>query len=85
MTRHRGRAGYGRYRREFARLIWQTASPQWHFDDATFEQSAASFDNVDHVDIVIHNYRWRIGIAEGEARFEEIPRLSRRALRTGHR
>ncbi len=68
----RGRAGYERYRREFARLIWQTASPRWPFDDATFEQSAASFDNADHVDIVIHNYRWRLGLADGEARFDEI-------------
>ena len=55
----RGRAGYEQYRREFARLIWRTASPQWNFDDATFDRSAASFDNPDHVAIVIHNYRWR--------------------------
>ena len=60
----RGRAGYEKYRREFAKLIWQTASPKWRFDDATFERSAAAFDNPDHVDIVIHNYRWRLGIAE---------------------
>ena len=70
----RGRAGYERYRKEFARLIWQTASPQWAFDDATFERSAASFDNPDHVDIVIHNYRWRIGLVDGEARFAEFER-----------
>src|SRR5207342_2141483 len=68
----RGRAGYERYRKEFARLIWQTASPTWAFDDATFERSAASFDNPDHVDIVIHNYRWRIGVADGERRYAEL-------------
>ena len=61
----RGRAGYEQYRNEFARLIWQTASPHWAFDDATFDRSAASFDNPDHVDIVIHNYRWRLGLADG--------------------
>src|SRR4029077_18969185 len=55
----RGRAGYEKNRRDFAKLIWQQASPKWHFDDATFERSAAAFDNPDHVDIVIHNYRWR--------------------------
>jgi pimeloyl-ACP methyl ester carboxylesterase len=63
----RGRAGYEKYRREFARLIWRTASPKWEFDEATFDRSAASFDNPDHVAIVIHNYRWRLGVAEGEA------------------
>jgi pimeloyl-ACP methyl ester carboxylesterase len=62
----RGRAGYGKYRREFAKLIWRTASPRWNFDDATFDRSAASFDNPDHVAIVTHNYRWRLGLAEGE-------------------
>jgi pimeloyl-ACP methyl ester carboxylesterase len=65
----RGRAGYGKYRRDFAKLIWRTASPKWKFDDATFDRSAASFDNPDHVDIVIHNYRWRLGLAEGEAEY----------------
>jgi pimeloyl-ACP methyl ester carboxylesterase len=65
----RGRAGYDRYRRDFAKLIWHTASPKWTFDDATFNRSAASFDNPDHVDIVIHNYRWRLGLAEGEERY----------------
>ncbi|MET0307685.1 MAG: alpha/beta hydrolase [Sphingomonas sp.] len=70
----RGRAGYQKYRREFSRLIWQLASPKWHFDDATFERSAAAFDNPDHVDIVIHNYRWRLGLAEGEARYAELDR-----------
>jgi pimeloyl-ACP methyl ester carboxylesterase len=68
----RGRAGYERYRREFAKLIWQTASPMWTFDDATFERSAASFDNPDHVAIVIHNYRWRLGLADGAAEYAEL-------------
>ena len=63
----RGRAGYDKYRRDFAKLIWRTASPKWDFDDATFDRSAASFDNPDHVAIAIHNYRWRLGLAEGEA------------------
>jgi pimeloyl-ACP methyl ester carboxylesterase len=70
----RGRAGYEAYRREFARLIWQTASPQWDFDDATFERSAAAFDNPDHVAIVIHNYRWRLGLAEGEPQYDALER-----------
>ena len=68
----RGRAGYDRYRREFAKLIWRTASPRWDFDDATFERSAASFDNPDHVAIVIHNYRWRIGLAKSEPEYAEL-------------
>jgi pimeloyl-ACP methyl ester carboxylesterase len=68
----RGRAGYDKYRRDFAKLIWQTASPQWNFDDATFDRSAASFDNPDHVDIVVHNYRWRLSLAEGESRFDDL-------------
>ena len=70
-TEH-GREGYNKYRREFAKLIWQLASPKWNFDDATFNRSATAFDNPDHVDIVIHNYRWRLGLAEGEARYAEI-------------
>ena len=61
----RGRAGYEKYRRDFAKLIWQIASPKWNFDDATFDRTAAAFDNPDHVAIVIHNYRWRLGLAEG--------------------
>jgi pimeloyl-ACP methyl ester carboxylesterase len=65
----RGRAGYEKNRRDFAKLIWQTASPRWHFDDATFERSAASLDNPDHAAITIHNYRWRLGLADGEARY----------------
>jgi pimeloyl-ACP methyl ester carboxylesterase len=68
----RGRAGYAKYTRDFAKLIWRTASPEWVFDDATFERSAASFDNPDHVAIVIHNYRWRLGLAEGEPAYVEL-------------
>src|SRR5437016_2612859 len=68
----RGRAGYDTYRHDFAKLIWQLASPQWDFDDATFDRSAAAFDNPDHVSIVIHNYRWRLGLAEGEAKYDEL-------------
>jgi pimeloyl-ACP methyl ester carboxylesterase len=67
----RGRAGYEKYRREFAKLIWHTASPRWQFDDATFDRSATSFENADHVAIVIHNYRWRLGLAEGEGRYAQ--------------
>jgi pimeloyl-ACP methyl ester carboxylesterase len=70
----RGRAGYEKYRHDFAKLIWQIASPQWKFDDATFDRSAASFDNPDHVGIVIHNYRWRLGLAEGEPRYHDLER-----------
>jgi pimeloyl-ACP methyl ester carboxylesterase len=70
----RGRAGYDQYRREFAKLIWRTASPKWNFDDATFDRSAAAFDNPDHVAIAIHNYRWRLGLAEGEPEYEELER-----------
>jgi len=68
----RGRRGYEQYRRDFAKLIWQLASPKWSFDDATFERSAGAFDNPDHVSIVIHNYRWRLGLAEGEAQYDEL-------------
>ena len=68
----RGRAGYEKNRHDFARLIWRLASPKWAFSDATFKQSAASFDNPDHVSIVIHNYRWRLGIADGESRYDEL-------------
>jgi pimeloyl-ACP methyl ester carboxylesterase len=70
----RGHQGYAQYRREFARLIWELASPDWKFDDATFERSARSFDNPDHVDISIHNYRWRLGLAEGEAKYDDLER-----------
>ena len=68
----RGRAGYDKYRREFAKLIWQLASPKWNFDEATFNRSAASLDNPDHVAIVIHNYRWRLGLAEGEKKYDRF-------------
>jgi pimeloyl-ACP methyl ester carboxylesterase len=68
----RGRAGYDKYRHDFAKLIWQIASPKWGFDDATFDRSAAAFDNPDHVDIVIHNYRWRLGLAEGEPKYDDL-------------
>jgi pimeloyl-ACP methyl ester carboxylesterase len=70
----RGRAGYERYCNEFAKLIWHTASPEWDFDDATFDRSARSFENPDHVAIVIHNYRWRLGLADGERRFDDLER-----------
>jgi len=68
----RGQAGYEKYRREFAKLIWQLASPKWSFDDATFNRSAASFDNPDHVAIAIHNYRWRLGLAHGDAKYDDL-------------
>lgn len=68
----RGRAGYEKYRRDFAKLIWQIASPKWKFDDATFERSAGAFDNPDHVEIVVHNYRWRLGLANGEAKYDDL-------------
>ncbi|BDG04794.1 alpha/beta hydrolase [Anaeromyxobacter oryzae] len=68
----RGRAGYDKYRHEFNKLIWKNVSPKWHFDDATFDRTAASFDNPDHVAIVIHNYRWRLGLAKGESRYDEL-------------
>ncbi len=68
----RGRAGYDKNRRDFAKLIWRLASPKWNFDDATFDRSAASFDNPDHVAIVIHNYRWRLALAEGEAKYADL-------------
>nr|WP_259217502.1 alpha/beta hydrolase [Bradyrhizobium centrosematis] len=68
----RGRAGYEKYRRELSKLIWRLASPKWQFEEATFERTANSFDNPDHVAIVIHNYRWRLGLAEGETRYNEL-------------
>jgi pimeloyl-ACP methyl ester carboxylesterase len=70
----RGRLGYEQNRGDFAHLIWQTASPRWAFDDATFARSAAAFANPDHVAIVIHNYRWRLGLADGEARYDDLER-----------
>jgi pimeloyl-ACP methyl ester carboxylesterase len=69
-----GRAGYDKYRHDFAKLIWQIASPKWEFDDATFDRTAASFDNPDHVAIVIHNYRWRISLAEGDLQYDDLER-----------
>jgi pimeloyl-ACP methyl ester carboxylesterase len=68
----RGRAGYEKYRREFTKLIWRQASPKWNFDDATFDRSAAAFDNPDHVAISIHNYRWRQGLADGERKYDDL-------------
>jgi pimeloyl-ACP methyl ester carboxylesterase len=70
----RGRLGYEKNRRAFSRLIWQTASPKWAFDNTTFDRTAAALDNPDHVDIVIHNYRWRLGLAQGEPQFDELER-----------
>ena len=78
----RGRAGYDKYRHDFAKLIWQLASPKWDFDDATFDRSAAAFDNPDHVAIVIHNYRWRLGLAEGEPKYDDLEK--RLAAVPGH-
>ena len=68
----RGRVGYDKYRHDFSRLIWQLASPKWKFDDTTFDRTAASFDNPDHVSVVMHNYRWRLGLAEGESKYDEL-------------
>jgi pimeloyl-ACP methyl ester carboxylesterase len=68
----RGRTGYDKYRHDFSKLIWQLASPKWAFDDATFDRTAASFDNPDHVSIVIHNYRWRLGLAQGEPKYDDL-------------
>ena len=68
----RGREGYAKYRRDFAKLIWQLASPKWNFDDATFDRSAAAFNNPDHVSIVVHNYRWRLAVAQGEPKYDEL-------------
>jgi pimeloyl-ACP methyl ester carboxylesterase len=68
----RGRVGYEQYRDDFARLIWHTASPRWAFSDETFDRSADSLANADHVEIVIHNYRWRLGVADGDPQFDEL-------------
>ncbi|AXF14877.1 alpha/beta hydrolase [Paraburkholderia caledonica] len=68
----RGVAGYDANRHEFNKLIWHTASPKWNFDDATYERTAASFVNPDHVAIVIHNYRWRLGLASGEPKYDDL-------------
>ncbi len=68
----RGRAGYDKYRHDFSKLIWQIASPKWKIDDATFDRSASAFDNPDHVAIVVHNYRWRLGLAEGDPKYDDL-------------
>ena len=68
----RGRDGYDKYRHDFSKLIWRLASPKWNFDDATYDRSAAAFDNPDHVAVVIHNYRWRLGLAEGEPKYDDL-------------
>jgi hypothetical protein len=68
----RGRFGYDKYRHDFARLIWKIASPNWDFDDAKFDRCATSFDNLDHVSIVIHNYGWRLGLAENEPKYDDL-------------
>lgn len=68
----RGRAGYEKYRKEFSKLIWQLASPKWKFDDTTFDRSAAAFDNPDHVSVVVHNYRWRLGLVQGEPKYDDL-------------
>lgn len=66
----RGRLGYERNRDDFNRLIWHTASPAWNFDDATYQRSVPAFANPDHVDIVVHNYRWRLSLAPGEPQYD---------------
>ena len=68
----RGRDGYDKYRHDFAKLIWQLASPKWNFSDATFDRTAAALDNPDHVAIVIHQYRWRIDLAQGETKYDDL-------------
>ena len=70
----RGRLGYDKYRHDFAKLIWQIASPKWKFDDPTFDRSAAAFENPDHVAISIHNYRWRLALAQGEPKYDDMNR-----------
>ena len=68
----RGREGYAKYRHDFSKLIWHLASPKWNFDDPTFDRSAAAFENSDHVAVVIHNYRWRLGLAQGESKYDDL-------------
>jgi pimeloyl-ACP methyl ester carboxylesterase len=79
----RGREGYTKYRREFAELIWKLASPKWRFDEPTFTRSAAAFENSDHVDIVVHNYRWRLGLAQGDPGLDELEARLAAAPRVG--
>jgi pimeloyl-ACP methyl ester carboxylesterase len=83
LTTERGRRGYDANRHAFAKLIWQTASPQWRFDDATFDRSARALDNPDHVAIAVHNYRWRLGLAAGESKYDEIEAKLATAPRIG--
>jgi pimeloyl-ACP methyl ester carboxylesterase len=68
----RGKLGYETYTHDFGKLIWKIASPKWSFDDATFDRTAAAFDNPDYVAIVIHNYRWRLGLADGERTYDDL-------------
>jgi pimeloyl-ACP methyl ester carboxylesterase len=73
-TTERGRAGLAANRKDIARVMWPDNSPTWHFDEATFERSAAAFDNPDYVDVVIHSYRHRLGVAEGYPQYAELQR-----------
>jgi pimeloyl-ACP methyl ester carboxylesterase len=67
-----GKAGYEKYLDQFNKFIWRQASPKWNFDDATYDRTAASFHNPDHVDIVMHDYRWRLGLADGERKYDDL-------------
>jgi pimeloyl-ACP methyl ester carboxylesterase len=67
-----GKAGYAKYLHEFNKFIWHQASPKWNFDDATYDRTAASFNNPDHIDIVMHDYRWRLGLADGERKYDDL-------------
>ena len=67
-----GKAGYAKYLDQFNKFIWHQASPKWNFDDATYDRTAASFNNPDHVDIVMHDYRWRLGLADGEQKYDDL-------------
>jgi pimeloyl-ACP methyl ester carboxylesterase len=71
-TTERGRIGYQANRHDFAKLIWKNVSPKWNFDEATFDRTAAAFENPDHVSIVIHNYRWRLSLAKGDPRYDDL-------------
>ena len=72
LATERGRAGYEKNRHDFTKLIWQTASPKWYFDDDTFDQTAKAFDNPDHVSVVTHNYRWRLRLTSGEPQYDDM-------------
>jgi pimeloyl-ACP methyl ester carboxylesterase len=67
-----GKAGYAKYLDQFNKFIWHQASPKWNFDDATYDRTAASFNNPDHIDIVMHDYRWRLGLADGERKYDDL-------------